>query len=77
MFGVAATTALLRVATDVHYVSDVLVGGTIGTTTGLLLPWALHYRYGATREASPSEPRLTLLPLLSPTFQGLSGVLVF
>ena len=75
--GVAATTALLRVATDVHYVSDVLVGATIGTTTGLLLPWALHYRYGATPRASSSEPSLTVLPLLGPTMNGLFGVLVF
>jgi membrane-associated phospholipid phosphatase len=83
MFGVAAATAVLRVATDVHYVSDVLVGATIGTTTGLLLPWALHYRHGAsTRERSLSseaalEPRWSLLPLLSPHFGGLSGALVF
>ncbi len=77
MFGVAATTALMRVATDVHYVSDVLVGATIGTTTGLLLPWALHYRYGATRQTSSQAPSLTLLPLLSPTWNGVFGVLVF
>lgn len=77
MFGVAATTALMRVATDVHYVSDVLVGATIGTATGLLLPWALHYRYGATRRAGSSELRLTVLPVVSPTMNGLSGVLVF
>lgn len=82
MFGVAATTALMRVATDVHYVSDVLVGATIGTTIGLLLPWGLHYRYGATQsraslQASSLEPHLTVLPMLSPTSSGLFGVLVF
>jgi len=82
MFGVAATTALMRVATDVHYVSDVLVGATIGTATGLLLPWALHYRYGATQSragqpSSSSELHLTVLPLLSPSWNGLMGVLVF
>ncbi|HEU4577738.1 MAG TPA: phosphatase PAP2 family protein [Polyangiaceae bacterium] len=77
MFGVAATTALMRVATDVHYVSDVLVGASIGTTTGLLLPWALHYRHGATPTPGSLEPRLSVLPVLSPTFQGLSGVLIF
>ena len=80
MFGVAATTALMRVATDVHYVSDVLVGATIGTTTGLLLPWALHYRHGATPSSGTlraPEPQLTVLPMLSPTFHGVFGVLVF
>lgn len=77
MFGVAATTALMRVATDVHYVSDVLAGATIGTATGLLLPWALHYRYGATPRGGSSELRLSVLPLLGPTMNGLSGVLVF
>jgi len=73
---------LMRVATDVHYVSDVLVGATIGTATGLLLPWALHYRYGATHSgaalpSSSPELHLSVLPMLSPSWNGLMGVLVF
>ncbi|MEO8182497.1 MAG: phosphatase PAP2 family protein [Deltaproteobacteria bacterium] len=83
-FGIAVTTALLRVATDVHYVSDVAIGALIGTTTGLMLPWALHYRHSpAVKEAAltgaqeTGDVQLTVLPSLSPGFSGLYGVLVF
>jgi membrane-associated phospholipid phosphatase len=51
MFTIAAGTAVLRVATDMHYLSDVLMGAALGTATGLLVPWALHYRHGARQEA--------------------------
>ena len=78
-FGLAVTTALLRVATDVHYVSDVAIGALIGTTTGLMLPWALHYRHGAvpTGAKETGDVQLTVLPSLRPGFSGLHGVLVF
>jgi membrane-associated phospholipid phosphatase len=79
-FTVALATALLRVATDVHYVSDVAMGALIGTTTGLMLPWALHYRHGAAAPMGSSATRdlqLTVLPSLSPGFSGVYGVLVF
>ena len=83
-FGVAATTALLRVATDVHYVSDVLVGALIGTTTGLMLPWALHYRHGSgtqlrgsTNELDRPKLELSVRPAFGADFNGLYGVLVF
>jgi membrane-associated phospholipid phosphatase len=38
---VAAAVALSRVYTGVHYPSDVVVGGVIGTTVALLsrIPW--------------------------------------
>ena len=40
----AGTTASLRVLADQHYLSDVLVGSSIGAAMGLGLPWLLHYR---------------------------------
>lgn len=77
-FGIAVTTALLRVGTDVHYVSDVAMGALIGTTTGLMLPWALHYGHaGAQMSWATEDLQLTVLPSLSPDFTGLHGVLVF
>lgn len=83
-FGVAATTALLRVATDVHYASDVLLGALIGTTTGLLLPWALHYRHGGVKTAgagsdaaSSDSPSVLVLPSLGVGYGGLHGVVTF
>lgn len=44
-YALAATTALLRVGADRHYVSDVATGAVVGTAVGLLVPW-FHYRSG-------------------------------
>lgn len=40
-FGVATSTALFRVMSDMHYATDVTVGAIVGTSVGLLVPW-LH-----------------------------------
>jgi membrane-associated phospholipid phosphatase len=71
--GIAATTAALRMATDVHYATDVTAGALMGTATGLLLPWLLHYRHGAPAALESSSWRLTVVP----TGLGATGVLVF
>jgi len=83
-FGVAITTALLRVATDVHYLSDVLMGALIGTSTGLMLPWALHYRFGSARlaperlgSAQADTEALSVFPSFGRGYAGLQGVLIF
>lgn len=44
-FGVAAATGTLRIVGDQHYATDVLAGAAVGTTTGFLVPWLLHYRH--------------------------------
>jgi membrane-associated phospholipid phosphatase len=41
--GVGAVTASLRVASDRHYGSDVIVGAGIGLGVGWLMPTLLHY----------------------------------
>ncbi len=46
-FAAAATVGMLRMAADQHFLSDVLVGATIGTLGGLGVPWLLHYSGGA------------------------------
>lgn len=51
----ASTTALLRVAADVHYLSDIVIGAAIGFLTGYLLPLALVPR---TRRAAAADPEL-------------------
>jgi membrane-associated phospholipid phosphatase len=82
-FGVAVTTALLRVATDVHYISDVAAGALVGTATGLLLPWALHYRHGGQRSTGPSEAAVSdtssvfVMPSIGAGYGGLLGVVTF
>ena len=56
---IGASTALLRVAADVHYATDVLAGAAVGTAVGFSLPYFLHGRAGGT------GPRaFTVLPLV-------------
>lgn len=43
----AATTAVLRVAADKHWTSDVLLGSVVGMAVGVLVPRLLHARFGA------------------------------
>lgn len=42
----AAATAVLRVAADKHWTSDVLLGTAVGMATGVLVPRLLHSRLG-------------------------------
>ncbi len=46
-FGVAGVTGVLRVMSDNHNLTDVVVGGAFGSLAGLGLPWLLHYRESA------------------------------
>ncbi|MFZ5442796.1 MAG: phosphatase PAP2 family protein [Myxococcota bacterium] len=51
----AAATATLRLAADKHWMSDVLVGTTLGVATGILMPTLLHGRLGpVTARVSPT-----------------------
>jgi len=40
----AGAVGMFRIMSDQHYVSDVVMGATVGTLGGLALPWLLHYR---------------------------------
>jgi membrane-associated phospholipid phosphatase len=68
-YGVAAATALFRVAADMHYMSDVLVGSFVGTAIGLTIP-LLHL--GEVRDA-----RAGVSIRVAPVGQGLGVVGTF
>ena len=81
-FGMAAATGMLRVVGDQHYVTDVLTGAVVGTLSGFLVPWLLHYRSSsggdsdprdgdAEARRNPSGPQVLFTPL--PTGAGLIG----
>jgi membrane-associated phospholipid phosphatase len=53
----ASATALLRVSSDRHYASDVIVGAGIGSLVGYVLPTLFQY---ATSE--PSDPGFAVVP---------------
>lgn len=38
----AATVGYLRIAGDMHYLTDVLTGAAVGTAVGVGVPWLLH-----------------------------------
>jgi membrane-associated phospholipid phosphatase len=50
----AAAVGALRIASDQHYLSDVLVGAGVGTLTGLAVPWFLHYKPSESRGYPPA-----------------------
>lgn len=49
---VASTQGVLRVVSDNHYATDVLLGSAVGFTAGYIVPWLLHYRGGAQSRSS-------------------------
>ncbi len=49
---VAGAQGTLRVVSDNHYATDVLLGGAVGFTAGFVVPWLLHYRAGAQSSSS-------------------------
>ena len=40
---IAGATALLRIIADKHYATDTLVGALVGITSGMLLPYVMHF----------------------------------
>lgn len=60
-YGVAATTAVLRVAADRHYASDVIAGSLLGTGVGFVVPW-LHFRGGGVSRAELERPSFAVWP---------------
>ncbi|HEY6081099.1 MAG TPA: phosphatase PAP2 family protein [Polyangiaceae bacterium] len=73
-YAVAATTASFRVVSDVHYLSDILMGAAVGTIVGYSVP-LLHYRSiggGKSKRTDQTELRLHLIP--APNGLGLAGV---
>lgn len=61
-FVLAGATATARVVADKHYFSDIVVGSSVGTLTGFLLPYLLRYR----------KPQADRSWSLLPTGRGLS-----
>lgn len=74
----AGTTGLLRIAADMHYLSDVVVGAAFGFLVGYLVPLALvPERPPSSRaEGEPaSGPSVAVLPTASPAPGGGLGTL--
>ncbi|MCA8922107.1 MAG: phosphatase PAP2 family protein [Planctomycetes bacterium] len=60
----AATTGLLRIMSDQHWITDVLSGAVVGTAIGVLVPWILHFQGGARPPLTGSDgPTISVLPM--------------
>jgi len=62
----AAAVGSMRVLSDQHWVSDIVVGAAVGSTLGFGLPWALHYRGGAT-PTTEEQPDFSINLVPAPT----------
>ncbi|PIE18779.1 MAG: hypothetical protein CSA66_03920 [Proteobacteria bacterium] len=79
-FVLAGATGALRIVGDQHYLSDVLVGASVGTLVGLGLPWLLHYRFGAADapdQAGEADPAAGVEVHLVPMGLGAAAVGTF
>ena len=60
--GTATLTGLLRIASDNHYLSDVVAGAMVGLFAGYVVPSALHYGFALRK--SESGTRSSSAPLV-------------
>lgn len=54
MVGLATTGSMLRVTADRHWMSDVILGASVGIVNGYFLPLLMHYGVGWNRAAVPT-----------------------
>jgi membrane-associated phospholipid phosphatase len=71
-----ALTGVMRIASDNHWASDVLVGHMIGYASGYLLPTALYYRQFRSQPEQPHTPAPAFAALPLVTDQGLGLALL-
>jgi membrane-associated phospholipid phosphatase len=77
VLGTAATGAL-RIASDSHWASDVIIGHLLGYTSGYLLPTLLYYKeFRTSPHDHPNGPTYAALPLIGAGTLGLSLVGMF
>jgi len=70
----AATTGLLRIMSDRHWVTDVMTGALVGSAIGILVPWLLHYQGGGRPPLSgTSAPPIALAPMVGDETYGVSA----
>lgn len=66
----ATTVATLRIVADRHYLTDVLVGALVGLTTGLVMPYLLHFVW----DPSPDVGTVSVPVASAPPTFSIGGV---
>jgi hypothetical protein len=74
-----ATTGAMRIASDNHWTSDVLVGHLTGYASGYLLPTLLYYKEFsvAPHEHDEPAPVYATLPMITRDSLGISVLGIF
>jgi membrane-associated phospholipid phosphatase len=73
-----ALTGALRISSDNHWASDVLVGHLMGYVSGYLLPTLLYYKEFRVQPHEPPAPAVyAALPMITPSSVGVSVLGVF
>ena len=73
-----ALTGAMRIASDNHWATDVLVGHLLGYTSGYLLPTLLYYKeFRATPHDHPETPSYATLPMITTNSLGLMMIGMF
>jgi len=68
-----AVTGAMRIASDNHWASDVIIGHLMGYTSGYLLPTVLYYKeFRAEPHEHPTAPTYATLPMITPESIGIS-----
>jgi len=74
----ALATGLFRIMSDYEWVTDVLTGAVVGSLSGILLPWLLHFQGGARPPLRGAEvPAITFYPMVGDGLAGLGAMSVW
>jgi membrane-associated phospholipid phosphatase len=78
---ITAATGTLRISSDNHWASDVLVGHLMGYVSGYLMPTLLYYKQFRIapeptdrHPAAPEAPLITLFPVVGPDFAEVRAI---
>ncbi len=72
----ATVTATLRMVSERHWLSDVLVSAGVGIFSGYVMPNLLHYHWGRGEVTVDPPPRVTAAPFGGPDRLGIVLVVV-
>jgi membrane-associated phospholipid phosphatase len=69
----ATTVGALRIASDRHYATDVLVGAAVGLLSGWLIPWLIHYNVADEADGADGAqgPSMSVSPMVDGTRFGI------
>lgn len=74
----AATTGMFRIMSDHHWVTDVMTGAVVGSLSGILIPWLLHFQGGARPPLEGTDlPPMAFFPMMGQGTIGVSGMGLF